>query len=274
MLYKQELSQVKRWWAAMEIDSKFPQFRSRVVEGYFWALGTSFQPCYALGRIMYTKVLCVVSVTDDLYDSYGTADELNTYTKAIQRLDIENIDGLPDHSKEISEAQDKFTNLLQKIYLEQPNNREIVRLVLGCVGRGGEGHSGQRIRDEILVLQRNNNCKGGMMEEWHQKLHNNSSPDDVVICEALLNYVRCGFRIDVYWKTLTERGLTKSVLASYDRPIVSEPKFSPDTKDGLIRDFTSYLKTLKVVHSGSDLESAIDICLSIPQVNAEVVQAF
>ncbi|XP_074323764.1 alpha-glucan water dikinase 2-like isoform X2 [Apium graveolens] len=167
--------------------------------------------------------------------------------------------------REISEAQDKFTNLLQKIYLEQPSNREIVRLVMGCVGRGGEGQSGQRIRDEILVLQRNNNCKGGMMEEWHQKLHNNSSPDDVVICEALLNYVRCGFRIDVYWKTLTERGLTKSVLASYDRPILSEPKFSPDTREGLIRDLTSYLKTLKAVHSGSDLESAIDICLSIPE---------
>ncbi|KAK1352523.1 hypothetical protein POM88_053220 [Heracleum sosnowskyi] len=240
---------------------------------------------------MYTKVLCVVSVTDDLYDSYGTADELNTYTKAIQRLDIENIDGLPDHSKfcyitlqnVLSEYEEDLVrqgsyndvNCLKKaIYLEQPNNREIVRLVLGCVGRGGEGHSGQRIRDEILVLQRNNNCKGGMMEEWHQKLHNNRSPDDVVISEALLNYVRCGFRIDVYWKTLTERGLTKSVLASYDRPIVSEPKFSPDTKDRLIRDLTSYLKTLKAVHSGSDLESAIDICLSIPQVNAEVVQAF
>lgn len=22
------------------------------------------------------------------------------------------------------------------------------------------------------------------MEEWHQKLHNNSSPDDVIICEV------------------------------------------------------------------------------------------
>lgn len=27
------------------------------------------------------------------------------------------------------------------------------------------------------------------MEEWHQKLHNNTSPDDVVICEALLAYL-------------------------------------------------------------------------------------
>jgi hypothetical protein len=24
-----------------------------------------------------------------------------------------------------------------------------------------------------------------MMEEWHQKLHNNTSPDDVVICQVI-----------------------------------------------------------------------------------------
>lgn len=113
-------------------------------------------------------------------------------------------------SSEISEAQDKFTNLLQKVYLNQPSEREIVRLIMLCVGRGGQGDVGQKIRDEILVIQvylldkttcvvltyrntyfvaflhhqRNNNCKTGMMEEWHQKLHNNSSPDDVIICEV------------------------------------------------------------------------------------------
>ncbi|KAM7516914.1 hypothetical protein LguiA_006497 [Lonicera macranthoides] len=163
--------------------------------------------------------------------------------------------------REISEAKDKFTNLLQRIYLDQPNDREIVRLIMECIGRGGQGHVGQRIRDEILWLQRNNDCMGGMMEEWHQKLHNNSSPDDVIICEALINYVRCDFKIDTYWQTLTAKGLTKDILASYDRPILSEPHLRPATKEGLIRDLTSYLKTLKAVHSGSDLESAIETCL-------------
>lgn len=33
-------------------------------------------------------------------------------------------------------------------------------------------------------MQRKNDCAGGMMEEWHQKLHNNTSPDDVVICQV------------------------------------------------------------------------------------------
>ncbi|XP_058080446.1 alpha-glucan water dikinase 2-like isoform X2 [Magnolia sinica] len=163
--------------------------------------------------------------------------------------------------REISAAQDKLTDLLQRIYTEEPNHREIVRLIMASIGRGGEGDVGQRIRDEILVLQRNNDCKGGMMEEWHQKLHNNTSPDDVIICQALLDYVRSDFKTDVYWRTLNANGLTKTILASYDRPIVSEPRFRADTKDGLIRDLTSYLRTLKAVHSGADLESAIVTCL-------------
>ncbi|KAF7817051.1 alpha-glucan water dikinase 2 isoform X1 [Senna tora] len=163
--------------------------------------------------------------------------------------------------REISEALDRFTNLLQRIYLNHPNDREMVRLIMACVGRGGSGDVGQRIRDEILLILRNNDLKTGMMEEWHQKLHNNSSPDDVIICEALINYVRSGFRINAYWESLNANGLTREKLASYDRPIVSEPHFKADLRDGLIRDLTAYLKTLKAVHAGIDLETAIDFCL-------------
>ncbi|KAH9314059.1 hypothetical protein KI387_022686 [Taxus chinensis] len=152
--------------------------------------------------------------------------------------------------REISAAQDKFTNLLQRIFQDQPHNREFVRLIMSTVGRGGEGDVGQRIRDEILVIQRNNDCKGGMMEEWHQKLHNNTSPDDVVICQALLDYIKSGFNIDIYWKTLNKNGVTKERLASYDRPIKSVPSLRSDQKEGLIRDLTAYMKTLKPKKEG------------------------
>ncbi|CAA2985281.1 alpha-glucan water dikinase, chloroplastic isoform X1 [Olea europaea subsp. europaea] len=163
--------------------------------------------------------------------------------------------------REISKAQDRLTDLLQNVYRSHPQCREILRMIMSTVGRGGEGDVGQRIRDEILVIQRNNNCKGGMMEEWHQKLHNNTSPDDVVICQALIDYIKSDFDIGVYWKTLKDNGITKERLLSYDRGIHSEPNFRRDQKDGLLRDLGNYMRTLKAVHSGADLESAIANCM-------------
>ncbi|KAF2301630.1 hypothetical protein GH714_028415 [Hevea brasiliensis] len=163
--------------------------------------------------------------------------------------------------REISKAQDRLTDLLQNIYTSHPQYRELLRMIISTVGRGGEGDVGQRIRDEILVIQRNNDCKGGMMEEWHQKLHNNTSPDDVVICQALIDHIKSDFDISVYWKTLNENGITKERLLSYDRAIHSEPNFRRDQKDGLLRDLGNYMRTLKAVHSGADLESAIANCM-------------
>lgn len=50
----------------------------------------------------------------------------------------------------------------------------------------------------------------------------------------------------VYWKTLNDNGVTKERMRSYDRQICSEPSLRHDQKDGLIRDLTNYLRTLKV----------------------------
>lgn len=163
--------------------------------------------------------------------------------------------------REISKAQDRFTDDLEVMYKTYPQYREILRMIMAAVGRGGEGDVGQRIRDEILVIQRNNNCKGGMMEEWHQKLHNNTSPDDVVICQAVIDYIKSDFDISVYWDTLNKNGITKERLLSYDRAIHSEPNFRSEQKEGLLRDLGNYIRSLKAVHSGADLESAIATCM-------------
>lgn len=163
--------------------------------------------------------------------------------------------------REISSAQDRLTDSLQNIFSSQPKYGELVRMIMSFIGRGGEGDAGQRIRDEILVIQRNNDCMGGMMEEWHQKLHNNTSPDDVIICQALMDYIKSDFDISIYWKTLNENGITKERLLSYDRAIHSEPNFRSEQKEGLLHDLGQYMRTLKAVHSGADLEAAICRCM-------------
>jgi len=158
--------------------------------------------------------------------------------------------------REISAAQDRLNTLLAHLHTLRPDMRGLLSAAMAAVGRGGKGEVGQRIRDEILIVQQRNNCKGGMMEEWHQKLHNNTSPDDVVICQALIDYIKADCDISAYWATLKASNITAERLRSFDRPITSEPHFSAMQAPGLLRDLQGYLQTLRAVHSGDDLASA------------------
>ncbi len=158
--------------------------------------------------------------------------------------------------KELSHAQDRLTLKLAGIYIDEPASRELIRLMITTLGRGGEGQS---IRDEILQIMHRHHIKevsGHFMEEWHQKLHNNTTPDDIVICEAYLEFLRSNGNLDLFYGTLKAGGVTRERLESFERPIVTPPDFVPHLKDVLIHDFENYLKLLKSVHSGTDLESA------------------
>ncbi len=160
--------------------------------------------------------------------------------------------------RELSHAQDRLTLKLAGIYRNSsPEKREFIRLIMATVGRGGEG---QRIRDEILNIMHRHRIKevtGHFMEEWHKKLHNNTTPDDIVICEAYLEFLGSDGDLEMFYGTLIKGGVTKERLENFDRPIVTEPDFVPGLKEGLIEDFDNYLRVLKSVHSGTDLESAI-----------------
>lgn len=56
--------------------------------------------------------------------------------------------------------------------------------------------------------------------------------------------------VGAYWRVLSDAGVTKERLESFDRPIVCQPEFFGDKKDELIREFRNYLGILKSVHSG------------------------
>ena len=76
-----------RWWKELDFTNKLPYIRDRIVELYVWILGVYFEPQYLLGRKILTKVIAMTSVLDDTYDSYGTFEELQLFTEAIERFD-------------------------------------------------------------------------------------------------------------------------------------------------------------------------------------------
>ncbi|KAF5948759.1 hypothetical protein HYC85_014716 [Camellia sinensis] len=73
------------WWKDLDIAKKLPFARDRSVECYFWILGIYFEPQYFPTRKILNKVIALTSIIDDIYDSYGTLEELELFTDTVER---------------------------------------------------------------------------------------------------------------------------------------------------------------------------------------------
>ncbi|XP_047956516.1 germacrene A synthase-like isoform X2 [Salvia hispanica] len=104
MQHKEELQQVSRWWRELGLMSKLPYTRDRMVECFFWAMAMHPEPQYSRARATLAKSIAIASVLDDTYDAYGTIEELEVFTKAIERWDYGEISQLPEYMRPIYKA--------------------------------------------------------------------------------------------------------------------------------------------------------------------------
>ena len=56
------------------------------MENFLWTVGMIFEPQDGYCRRMSTKVITFINIIDDIYDVYGTLDELELFTDAVDRL--------------------------------------------------------------------------------------------------------------------------------------------------------------------------------------------
>ncbi|XP_030473379.1 (-)-germacrene D synthase-like [Syzygium oleosum] len=116
--HQKELGNVTRWWKDIDVPRKFPFARDRIVELFFWISGIYFEPEFAVARDILTKVIALTSILDDIYDVYGTLEELVLITEAIQKWDVDAMDGLPEYMqayyKELLHLYEEIGNRLAK----------------------------------------------------------------------------------------------------------------------------------------------------------------
>lgn len=201
----------------------------------------------------------VSSVIDEDSDSWSAMYVWMRYSQ-IRVLDWQR--SYNTQPRQLSHAQLSIVTLLANRYKNMPATRWLTRLVMSCIGRGGSGGLGQRIRDDILVILRHNRGwgHGSMMEQWHQKLHNNTSPDDVIICDALLAFWHSDGDMSKYWNVIYSNGISRERLSSYEQAITQEPDFPGHLKGTMINELNRYGELLKAVHLGTDLNSIVDRC--------------
>ncbi|XP_076946937.1 sesquiterpene synthase TPS2-like isoform X2 [Bidens hawaiensis] len=145
LLHRKELSDLSRWWKALDAPKNFPYARDRLVECYFWALSVYFEPKYSHARSFLAKVFSVTAIIDDTYDVYGTYEELKIFTEAIERWSTKCIDELP-----------KYMKLLYQILMDVYNEMEEI------IGKEGQTYHIGYAKESMKEL-----VNGYMMEvKW------------------------------------------------------------------------------------------------------------
>ena len=128
----------------------------------------------------------------------------------------------------------------------------------------GKGRSnGQLIRDEILNIFHKFKISekiDSFYEQWHQKLHNNTTPDDIVICQALVNFLRTNNMAE-YHNTL-KYGLRDLLffdgsLVIYLRQIIEKILHVNMDFSNYVNEVTALLKNISITY---DNYQEIKIC--------------
>ncbi|KAA3455918.1 terpene synthase 10-like [Gossypium australe] len=95
--HQDDLRYVSKWWRDIGLGEKLPFARDRLMENFLWAVGVAFDPQFGNLRITLTKIASLITSIDDLYDVYGTLDELELFTQAVERWDINAMELLPEY---------------------------------------------------------------------------------------------------------------------------------------------------------------------------------
>eukprot|EP01018_Ginkgo_biloba_P025683 Gb_08211 [translate_table: standard] len=96
--HQKEMQLVSGWWRQSGLaDLTFA--RHRHVEYSFWAAAMAPEPGFSKFRIAFAKLSTLETMLDDMYDTYGTVDELKLFTEAVRRWDLSLMERLPEYMR-------------------------------------------------------------------------------------------------------------------------------------------------------------------------------
>nr|AID55338.1 terpene synthase [Actinidia arguta] len=97
--HQEDLKHMSRWWNNTRLGQKLSFARDRLMENFLWTVGMDFKPRFSYFRKNMTIVNSLITIIDDVYDVYGTLDELERFTNAVERWDLSEMEHLPAYMK-------------------------------------------------------------------------------------------------------------------------------------------------------------------------------
>ncbi|KAK2989409.1 hypothetical protein RJ640_000384 [Escallonia rubra] len=109
-IYQEDLKHMSSWWKTTGLAENLSFARDRLMENFVWTVGYSYKPEFGYSRRISTKVNALITTIDDVYDVYGTLEELELFTSVIESWDVHQMEQLPDYMKICFLALYNFVN--------------------------------------------------------------------------------------------------------------------------------------------------------------------
>ncbi|KAM0934676.1 putative S-linalool synthase [Dioscorea sansibarensis] len=119
LLHQRELNAILSWWKKTGLAQELSFVRDQPLKWYMWPLTMVPHAHHSKCRIELTKAIAFIYIIDDIFDVYGTLDELSLFTQAINKWDITAIDDLPNYMKVCFNALYNVTNEIAEITLKE-----------------------------------------------------------------------------------------------------------------------------------------------------------
>ncbi|KAI9120449.1 hypothetical protein K1719_007482 [Acacia pycnantha] len=117
--YQKEILHTSKWWTELDLGKELKYARNQPLKWYIWSIACLTDPSLSEERLELTKAISFIYILDDIFDIYGTLEELTLFTKAVNRWDIEATEELPDYMKIGFKALYDLTNEISyKVYLK------------------------------------------------------------------------------------------------------------------------------------------------------------
>ncbi|WVZ25656.1 hypothetical protein V8G54_004200 [Vigna mungo] len=115
--YHREIGQITKWWTGLGLANELVYARNQPLKWYIWSLACFADRTFSEERIELTKPISLIYIIDDIFDVYGTLDELTLFTEAVCRWDITGVEQLPDYMKTCFSVLYNLTNeISSKVY--------------------------------------------------------------------------------------------------------------------------------------------------------------
>ncbi|KGN64589.1 (3S,6E)-nerolidol synthase 1 [Cucumis sativus] len=98
-LRQNEVAQFMKWWKDTELGKGLSFARDQPIKWYVASLVCLTDSFYSEQRIQLAKSITFIYLIDDLFDVFGTLNELTLFTEAVYRWDLAAAEGLPDSMK-------------------------------------------------------------------------------------------------------------------------------------------------------------------------------